>query len=292
MNSIILLIISMAVCLLYSILKKVLIDQYADGIRSHYYNSAVLSGVAAIGLLIASDSLKCSLFSVLLGILFGAVTFGQQVMSLKAMERGPLCYTSVLISLSTLITALSGAIFWDETISEIQIVGIVLMLGCLVLSVDFKSAEKKASFQWFGYCLAAFLCSGSIGILQKIHQKSPHKEELDSFLVIAFGVIALAATVLVLLTKKTKSTGKKSIYTLLPTLILIISGVCVAANNKLNLYLSGVIDSAIFFPLVNGGGLMLTILAALILFRERPTLQQWGGILLGIVSIVFLCNPF
>lgn len=292
MSNIVLLIISMAVCLLYSVFRKVLIDQYADGIRTHYYNSAVLSGISAIGLLIAADSLKCSAFSILLGILFGTVTFGQQVMTLKAMEHGPLGYTSVLISLSTLITALSGAIFWNETISKIQIVGIILMLGCLILSVDFKSADKKASIRWFGYCFAAFLCSGSVGLLQKVHQNSPHKDELDSFLIIAFGVIAFAATVLIFLSKKPKSTHKKSIYSLLPTLILIVSGVCVAANNKLNLYLSGVIDSAIFFPIVNGGGLMLTILAALIFFRERPTLQQWGGILLGILSIVFLCDPF
>ena len=33
--------------------------------------------------------------------------------------------------------------------------------------------------------------------------------------------------------------------------LMLISGVCFAVNNKLNLYLSGVIDSVIFFPVVN-----------------------------------------
>ena len=71
--------------------------------------------------------------------------------------------------------------------------------------------------------------------------------------------------------------------------MMVVSGACVAVNNKLNLYLSGVIDSAIFFPVVNGGGLVLTTLAALVFFRERLTKVQWIGVGIGIVSVVFLC---
>ena len=72
-------------------------------------------------------------------------------------------------------------------------------------------------------------------------------------------------------------------------LLMLVSGVCVAANNKLNLYLSGVIDSVIFFPVVNGGGLVLTTLASLIIFKERLRTKQWIGILLGIASVLCIC---
>ena len=54
-------------------------------------------------------------------------------------------------------------------------------------------------------------------------------------------------------------------------------------------YLSGVIDSVIFFPVVNGGGLVLTTLASLLIFKERLRGKQWIGILLGIASVLCLC---
>ena len=75
-------------------------------------------------------------------------------------------------------------------------------------------------------------------------------------------------------------------------LLMAVVGICVAVNNKLNLFLSGVMDSAVFFPLVNGGGLVLTALAAVLLFRERLSRKQWVGVLVGIVAVIFLCNPF
>ena len=88
-----------------------------------------------------------------------------------------------------------------------------------------------------------------------------------------------------------KKYGDKK-YGVITFLLVALSGVCVAAQNKLSLYLAGVMDSAVFFPIVNGGGLVLMIVASLILFREKMQKRQWIGILLGIVSVVFLCNPF
>jgi drug/metabolite transporter (DMT)-like permease len=71
--------------------------------------------------------------------------------------------------------------------------------------------------------------------------------------------------------------------------LMLVSGVCGAVNNKLNLYLSGVIDSVVFFPVVNGGGLVLTTLASLLIFKERLRTKQWIGILFGIASVLCLC---
>ena len=133
--------------------------------------------------------------------------------------------------------------------------------------------------------------------MQKIHQSSEYKTELNSFLTIAFVVAALACFFAAAIVKKkddtdntpAKANKKEAILMLL---LMVISGVCVAANNKFNLYLSGVMDSAVFFPIVNGGGLVLTTLAAVLLFRERLSKRQWVGVFLGIISVVFLCNPF
>ena len=148
-------------------------------------------------------------------------------------------------------------------------------------------------------CLLAFACSGGIGLMQKIHQKSQYKDELNEFLVIAFAsaFVFSALTLIVLFAvnkskEEAENPAESKMYKWLIVGNMILGGVCVAVNNKLNLYLSGVMDSAVFFPIVNGGGVALVTLAAVIIFREKLTLKQWIGIAFGIGSIILLCNPF
>jgi len=290
----ILLAISMAACLSSGIITKFLLLRAGKGIGVYYTYNAITSGTAGMFLLILSSIDTVSVFTVVLGIVFGLVTALQQLMNLKALEIGPLSYTTVLMSLSTLIPTLSGALFWKETIHPVQIVGIVLMMGCFLLSISFQRGEKKASLRWFAYSMIAFLCTGCIGVMQKWHQNSEYKQELDLFLVIAFAVSTLFSASMALITVKRQGSGliSKVICNWVPVVLLLSGGICVALNNKLNLYLSGLMDSAVFYPTVNGGNLILTALAACILFRERPRKLQWLGIALGTVAVILLCNPF
>ena len=71
-----------------------------------------------------------------------------------------------------------------------------------------------------------------------------------------------------------------------------ICGIGVAGNNALNLYLSGVTDTAIFFPIVNGVPLLCSLLVSFILFKEKLKKKQLWGLLVGIVAIVCLFFKF
>ncbi len=136
MNPFGLLAISMTAYLAVALLKKVLADRYIiDGSAQQIYN-AVTSFAAALTLLAVGDFSRLSAFTVLLGIAFGLITALQQIFSLRAIEIGSLSYTTVITSLSMLIPTLSGMIFWNETINVIQVLGILLMVGCLILSVE------------------------------------------------------------------------------------------------------------------------------------------------------------
>ena len=276
------LIISMAAALFGNILKKFYLKISDGGMKSVFIYNGVGCIVSAVILFLWGGLGEVSLYTLLLGLVFGIVTSLQAVLSLKALLIGPMSYTTVIISFSTLITALSGVMFFGEDLVLVQIIGIVMMLVSFVLAVEKKKDEKSASFKWLVLCLLAFLCSGSIGLMQKIHQSSSHKGELNAFLIIAFAAafVFSSLTVLVLHIKgkreeksNSKASGKLILLILIANMIL--GGACVAVNNKLNLYLSGVMESAVFFPIVNGGGVALVTLAAVILFREKLTLKQW-----------------
>ena len=296
-----LLAVSMLACLFGNVLKKLWGNQYPENaFLLHLFNAAI-SMVSAVALwaLAGFKPLEISTFTLLLGILFGVVTALQAVFHLQALEKGPFSYTSVLVSLSTIIPALSGALLWDETVTAVQIVGILLMLVCFACSAEPSNSEKKVNLLWLLYVGSAFLLTGLIGVLQKWHQNTAFKGELDGFLIIAFLMSFLYSVLsLLLLWGRAKKTDSVPVERLrgrslsVALLLMLTVGICVAANNKINLYLSGVMDSAVFFPTVNGGGLILSTLAALILFREKPSKKQWLGIALGTVAVVLLCDPF
>ena len=87
--------------------------------------------------------------------MFGAITALQGITNIAALQVGPMSYTSVIISFSTLISALSGVLFFDESLGWAQIVGIVLMLVSFILAAKSDSGEKKANVKWLFLCLIA-----------------------------------------------------------------------------------------------------------------------------------------
>ena len=300
MNITFTLIVSLAAALGGNIAKKYYTDKDSTTLAGGFVFNAVSCLSAALILLFWGGFGTSSVFTIVLGVVFGAVTALQGITNIAALQVGPMSYTSVIISFSTLISALSGAMFFNESLSWAHILGIALMLASFVLAAKSDVDEKKANLKWLFLCLIAFVATGGIGVMQKVHQSSEYRDELNAFLIVAFVSSAVLCAFFAALMKRRESrfadekeknkNGKRQVWLLLG--IMIASGACVAVNNKFNLYLSGVMDSAVFFPIVNGGGLVLTTLAAVLLFKEKLSTKQWIGVVLGIASVVFLCNPF
>lgn len=62
--------------------------------------------------------------------------------------------------------------------------------------------------------------------------------------------------------------------------------------NRLNIYLSGAMANAVFFPLFNGGNIILSTLAGWLLFRETLSKMQIVGIACGMAAVVLVSNFF
>lgn len=277
------------------------------GLCALYLYTAASAAVSALTVfLLAKCRLEFSAFTVWLALLFGAVVCLQQLTLLLALSKGPLSYTMVIVAMSTLITALSGVFFWHEHLRAVQLVGIVLMVLCLVLSVkrepkkSGESGGRRLSAVWLLLALLAMVFNGGVGILQKTHQSSAHKAELPAFLFVAFAFCAVFSVFCYLfLTIRARgkrqeagaeeSTARSPHFSRNLIALFLLSGVCVALCHCINLYLSGVVAAAVFFPIVNGGALMLTTLASLLLFHERLSLTQWLGLALGAVATFLLC---
>ena len=294
----ILLAISMSVALLSGIGSKYYISTYNKGEHTNHIFNSIVSFFCIVTLLLWNDGFKISWFTLLLSLGYGTITAVQKIFSLKAMKIGPWSYTSVIASLSTIIPTLSGAVIWKEQISIIQIVGILLMLTCMCLAVDVKKDSNNVSSskngRWMFYCIILFIATGMIGVMQKWHQSTGYKNELSEFLIVSFIFSCIFTTICAFKTRKEANAkeNRKKVFSVIPLVIMVYVGVMSAVNNRLNLFLSGELDSSIMFPLVNGGGLMLTTIAATLIFKERLSKNQWIGLLLGVVAVILICNPF
>lgn len=293
---VLLFIMTMAANLAASVIRAHYSHRAGGNICNFYLYSAACSAISALAVfLLMGCRLQVSLFTVLLGAGFGLAICLEQVSASGALARGPFSYTTVIISMSTLITALSGVIFWNETLRPLQGVGIFLMVVCLVLSVKKEKESKRATWTWFLLALLACAFNGAVGIMQKTHQSSPHKNELAAFLVVAFAVSCLFAlfAMLFLYIKNRNGTQPAHPKTAFPLPLLVglfaLAGISTAFNHCINLYLSGVIAAAVFFPIVNGGGLMLVTVVSFFAFRERLTARQWVGLAAGAAATLLLC---
>ena len=234
-----------------------------------------------------------SLTSVCLGILFGLLVMLQLLTYMHALALGPFSYTSVIVSLSTLIAALSG-LFYGETIDAFQYIGMGIMVLCILLSTNKSSgAEKKASVRWVLLSLISCVFNGGVGVMQKIHQSSDKKDELPIFLLSAFAFITVFSLILYVTTraKQRKLTGEAHCdfsMSRKQLLVSLLAGATLSVPHVANLYLAGQMPSAVFFPIINTGSLVLTTIAASLVFKERLSKKQWAGLACGIISSLFV----
>ncbi len=232
-----------------------------------------------------------SLVSVLLGAVFGLFILAQTFTLMRALDIGPFSYTTVIVSLSTLISALSG-LFYGETLDAWQIVGMGVMVLCIVFSTARgKDGQKKASLRWLVLSLVSCVANGGIGVIQKIHQSSEYKSQNVAFLITAFACISIVSFMAWKLEGR-KNAGERMKPTGKQIILACACGALFAVPHTANLYLAGQLPSVVCFPVLNTGSLVLTLASAVIIFREKLTRLQWLGIVLGILSGMLVSGTF
>ena len=75
------------------------------------------------------------------------------------------------------------------------------MCASIVFSVERKNDGKKGGAKWLFFSLLSSVAMGLIGVLQKVHQSSAYKDELNTFLVIAFLALAAVAGIATVVAK-------------------------------------------------------------------------------------------
>lgn len=242
--------------------------------------------------LFSGTKFSFSVFSVLLGAALAVANILSLEGVLQAQACGSFAYTSVIVALSAIIPSMSGPVLFGEKVTVSQFAGIGLMIICIILSPGNDGGERRAvNLKWLLFCTVAFVFSGAVGVVQKIHQNNAaHKAEMPALLLTCFFVsFALSGIRLITERGRMKKSGESlNKLTLAVLLFPAVSGLCFAFPHTINLFLSGRLASVVFFPTINLCPMLLTMLYAVFGFKERLTAKQWAGIAVGVLSTVFV----
>lgn len=227
---------------------------------------------------------KPSFYSFSMGVAFGVVTAMSSLYRMKALNKGPM-HLTLLITTSSMIIPTASGIFFGEGFSINKLFAVFFLIGFIYLSLNSKSENENntKTSKWLLYCILAFLLQGSIGVLQKIHQFSIHKNELNTFLFSSFLCSAVFCKISLMRKPPKVKQKRKNI------LKGFFCGACVYSMNIINLKLSGVIPSQLFFPLINGSSIILSSFLSVVVFKEQLTKKQLIGLSGGILSLIAIC---
>ena len=202
-----------------------------------------------------------------------------------ALAKGNTALCSTVYSLGFILPTLSGAILWAESFSFLDLLGIMCAISAVIVSGLKSQAKEKATKSYYFIPLViAMLTSGGLGIVQKLQQKSAYAEQKSIFLLIAFALASVISLIFSLFAKKQGDPpfrrGKLAVASCI--------GVCFGCCNLLNTTLAGLLDSAIFFPTLNIGVILLSMICGVIFFKERILKKEITVLILGGVSILLL----
>ena len=197
------------VSIVLAVSKSSIYNAYAKKTETTLFSTfkfnAACYGVAAVIAFIALlfDSFTLSLATVICAFFYAAVVFSLQTSSIVAMNVGAMSTTAICVMYGMIIPSLAGPIFWKESFTLLQGIGICVMLVSLWLLKDkVEESKKTASKKWLALAAIAFILSGMAGIMEKIHQSTDAKNEKAMFVSIACVFMFLFSLIGLLLTKK------------------------------------------------------------------------------------------
>lgn len=231
-----------------------------------------------------------------LALIYGALTLGSQSFYITAVKGGSVAVCSLIYASCFVIPTIYSVIRSHETVSVTKAAGILLMIVSVVLvslrgkngTTPTEPAKKGSSH--IGLALLAMLCAGSVGIIQKVFGVRYPADTLSTFLLLAFAAMLIFSGIskgAICLSGRHNETAKirydRSF--MLPAVLL---AICVVFANRLNLLLVGALPGIVFFPLINGGTIMLSAIGSGVFFHEKISLRVWLGIAIGVAAIVLI----
>lgn len=192
--------------------------------------------------------------------------------------------TSLIYSYSTVIPTLFAILFLGEKMNLLIGVGFVALVISLFLTNTDRSVADRVTVKWVVVLLLAFLSNGMCAVTQNLQQIAFDGAYKNEFMVLALVIVEIVFWTLVFW--KDRPFLKESFQKgLVPAAAC---GICNGATNLLVMFLLGMMASSILFPAISAGGIIISFVFSVLVYREPFGLRQGIGVTFGIVAMVLL----
>lgn len=207
--------------------------------------------------------------------------------TVQAIRIGSLSITALLNQCSLIIPTLFGLVVLNDDVGHIGYIGIAALFTALVLVKpkysDGLNSEKKISSRWLFWMAIGFAGNGMCSTVQKLQQLKYDGCYKNEFMMIALFIVFILMFVAA---KPNKTDIKRDIVDTLK--YSPVNGIANGACNMLIMVLTGLLPTAVLFPSVSAGGMILTFIISLTVYKEKLPARQLIGYVLGVISIVLI----
>lgn len=223
-----------------------------------------------------------SILTLVYALVYGLLLLLAQWCYTAAMANGDASVCSIVYSLGFILPTLSGMLFWHENVTATKIVGILFAIPAIVLSKKTGDGDKTGAKGYMLPLTFAMLSSGGLGIMQKVQGSSPYPDQRGAFVFFAFLFAGTVSLLCALCKKDSVQLGKYGLGSAAGV------GICFAICNLLNTLLAARLDSAVFFPMLNIGVILCSLLLCILFFGEKFTRRLALVLVFATCAILFV----
>ncbi len=192
-------------------------------------------------------------------------------------KKNGVVMSATFMKLGLMVPVLMSAQLFEESMKEVQIVGLVLaILAILLINLEKESTNMQFKFG----LIILLLVNGFANGMSKIYEHYGKEAYSSHFLLFTFGVACILSIILIIV-KKERITKYHLIY-----------GVAIGVPNyycsKFLLESLKNIPAVIAYPTSSVGGIVLVSLVGLFLFKEKLGKRQWIAIGLILIALALL----
>jgi drug/metabolite transporter (DMT)-like permease len=240
-------------------------------------------------------------YTMLMAFLYACCTTFNTIVGLIIMKYCPMALFSMFIMMGGMfLPFLVGAIFLNEPVSVYRIIAIIVLLVALAV-ISMEKNKNPISIKGLLLCFSVFIVNGLVSTISKLHQVNVQAlSSVDfSFWITAITLLMTAIMNIVIIKKKQvinteQDNGEQCIslrkHIFIHKVLLILAMSVVSCTGAICQQIGAkTIDAGMLFPMTSGGSIVLMTVFGAILYKEKLTKRQLIGLIIGVISIVFLC---
>ena len=222
---------------------------------------------------------KITAYSLVLAVVVSAMMVVYNVISIKILSLGEVSIYSMFMMLGGMIVPFVEGIFADSNTNKLKItntIGLMLLTFFLVYQVWGVKTAEATKKKFYALCIAMFFINGTVGVLCSL-QSNPKAEAMTAtdFTILKSIIMAFMSLVLIgllFLKKDSLKSNRSDIKTALKVKPMVVGAVCAAVSalgGFLQLVANEKVPNTVQYPIVTGGTIVFTAVAAYFFFKEK-----------------------